>query len=880
MNKKATEGKRVHPPKILVYVLERIILPQDRESLPGDFEEMYHYVADESGVIRAFCWYLFQIIKLIPSFITNSILWSIIMFKNYLTIAFRNIKKYKGYSFINIAGLAIGMACFILMVLYVINEFSFDRFHAKYNRICRVIRKYEGLWGHSESLIGGTPAPLAPTIVKEFTEVVNGTRVGDVAGTFRLKNQSFNEKGIFADEHFFEIFSFEFVTGQKKTALTAPFSMIITETLAKKYFDTENPIGKILNFSKQLNLQRSGSKNENYDVTITGVIKDVPQNSHIQFDYILSFITLSSTPGNKNLLEQWRRSPYYNYIELMPGAQYADLHERLAEYSPRFRGTDSGKYILQPLGDIHWEAKLLDEMPGNIVNARKYLYLFSTIAFIILIIACINYMNLATARFARRTKEIGLRKIVGARKAQLIRQFIGESISLSVISFLGAILLVMLLLPYFNSFIGSSIQFNWFENPLAVLFLLGMVLLVGVVAGSYPALFLAALRPVNILKGNIEKTTRGSGFRKALVVFQFSISICLIAGTLVVSKQLDYVRTKDVGYDREHVVVIPLRDVQARQNTNVIIQELVRNPSIEKVSGSDYVPLEINNVHYVKYIDDAGEEKSVDVFTSSIGYDFFEVYKLQLVKGRHFSPEFVTDEKSAVILNETAVQLTGWSEPVGKVIDDFGNQVIGVVKDFHQSSLHEKIDPMVFFLRPADCTFLSARIAPGDIPGTIQILKNTIEKFSPNFDFEYYFQDDYFNNKYKADERFGRAFRYGSALAIFIACLGVFGLASFSTERRTKEIAIRKILGASVHNIARNISKEFLISVTIANIFAWPAAWFVMNKWLQNFAYRISIDIWAFVLSAIVALVVALFTVGFQAIKAACANPVDSLKCE
>lgn len=867
-----------HPPRFANFILKWILFREEFNEKSGDLEEVYYYLCDDIGIFKTKLWYWWQIVVAIPVFISNTIYWSSAMLKNYVKIAFRNLRKHKGYSFINIAGLAIGMACFILMVLYVINEFSYDKFHENYDRICRVIRKYEASSNRPESLIGRTPAPLAPTIVKEFPEVVNGTRVGEVNGTLRLNNKSFIEKGIFTDESFFEIFNFDLITGQKKTVLAAPFSMVITETLAKKYFKTENPIGKILNFSKQLNVQRSNSISESYDVKITGVIRDVPQNSHIQFDYILSFITLASTPGSMTRLEEWGRSSFYNYIELVPGVFYAELHERLAEYSPRFRGTDPGKYILQPLSDIHWETKLLDEMPGNIINDKKYLYLFSTIAFIILIVACINYMNLATARFSRRTKEIGLRKVVGARKAQLIKQFIGESIFLSVISSFLAVLLVSLVLPYFNAFIAGSIQLNWFENPISVAFLLGMVLLVGIVAGSYPALFLAAFQPVTILKGNVEKTTHGSGLRNALVVLQFSISICLITGTLVVSDQLDFVRTKDVGYDREHVVVIPLRDDQARQNTNVIIQELVKNPTIEMVSGSDYIPLEKNNVHYVKYINDAGEQKGIDVFTSSIGYDFFEVYKLHLVKGRNFSRNFETDERSAVILNETAVQLAGWSEPVGKVIDDLGNRVIGVVKDFHQSSLHEKIDPMAFFLSPADYTFLSARIVPGDIPSTIQILKKTIEKYSPNIVFEYYFQDEYFNNKYKADERFGRAFGYGSALAIFIACLGVFGLASFATERRKKEIAIRKVLGASVSNIVRNLSKEFLISIIVANIFAWPVAYFVMNKWLQNFAYRISIDVWPFVLSAILALIVAFITVGFLSIKAASANPVDSLQ--
>jgi putative ABC transport system permease protein len=857
---------------------------EERENFTEYVDSVYRKILHTKGRRAARIWFWSQFIRSLPRLVIKSIDGDVVMLKNYVKIALRSIKMHKTHSIINIAGLAVGMACFILMMFYVYHELSFDKFHDKYDHLYRVIRRYSGIQGMPEQYIAATPAPLAPTMVAEFPEVVNGTRIGEVTGTFLYKNKVLSEDGIFADHHFFELFNFDLQKGSKETCLSQPFAMVITEELSKKYFGSEDPVGMTLNFSQQMNVRQSGSRNENYDVIITGVIGDVPKNSSLQFDYIISFVTIASIPGNQDLLEQWGRSSYYNYVELLPGTASESLQERLAEYSPRFRGRDPARYILQPMKDLHWMPisymGVQSNMPGVIINDIKNLYLFSTIAFIILIIACINYMNLATSRFSQRTKEIGLRKVVGAQKSQLIKQFMGESLLFSIIAFLFAVLLVLLVLPAFSSLVDREIQIHWLSNPWITLTVFGMVLFAGLFSGSYPALFLSSLRPVTILKGSLERRPRRTSLRNALVVFQFAVSVFLIAGTLVAWQQLRFIKNKDIGYDREHVVIIPLRDELARKNGKILSDKLIQNDRIIAVSGSEYIPPELNNVHFITHTDESGKRASANVFTCEVGYEFFDVFRIQIIEGRNFSREFRTDEQEAVILNKTAVQSLGMKDPIGKVVDSQGHRVIGVIKDYHHASLYNKIEPMIFFLRPNAYAFLSVRIKPGDIPGTLGLLRQTVTEYSPHFAFEYYFQDDYFNEKYKSDQHFGRAFSYASALAIFIACLGVFGLISFSIERRTKEIAIRKVLGATVHSILGRLSNEFILLVAFANMLAWPVAYYFMNKWLQNFAFRINISIWTFFIAGVLSLAVAILVVSFKSLQAATANPVDSLRYE
>jgi putative ABC transport system permease protein len=864
------------PPKIGEWLLKRFARYDDNISLRGDFDEEFDSIARSRGFCRAWLWYWLHLFKSLPSFISDLIYWRIVMLQNYLKVAFRHIRKHKGFSLINILGLAVGMACFILMMFYVRHELSFDRFHAKYDRLYRVIRAYHEDPNFPFEFLPSTPAPLSLTMVDEFPEVVSGTRIGDVTGTINYKNNAFSEVGIFADEFFFDLFSFDLLRGSRETCLSQPYGIVITESLARKYFSKEEPLGKTLTFSKRMDVHTTGSQNESYDLTITGVMSDVPKNSHLQFDYIISF---TSSPENRERLNNWGRSSYYNYVELLPGVSHLGLHDRLAGYTTRFRERDVAKYVLQPFKVLHWQP-VSYEFPGTVSNDKKTITLFSTIAFFILIIACINYVNLATARYAQRTKEIGLRKVVGAQKPQLIRQFIGESVLVSLISSAFAVLLVYLTLPSFRFLVDRDIQLGWLSSPWIPLTVFGVVLFSGLFSGSYPAFLLSSLRPAAVLKGKAERESRGVGLRNVLVVFQFVVSVCLIVGTLVVWLQMRFVKTTDIGYDREHVVVLPLRDEFARKNGKVLEEELLRDNRIFAASGSEYIPLERNNMWNIQHTNEAGEKVSANAYTCEIGYGLFDVFKVDIVEGRNFSPAFRTDEKEAVLLNQAAVEAIRLKDPVGKVIDSQGRRAIGVVKDYHHSSLHETIDPMIYFLRPEAYSFLSARIKPDDIPGTISFLKRAVSKYSPNFAFEYYFQDDYFNQKYKSDRRFGAAFGYASALAVFVACLGVFGLISFSTERRTKEIAIRKILGASVQSILRSLSREFIVLVVLANCIAWPISYLAMNKWLQSFAFRINISLWTFLLAMILSLTISALAIFYKALHAATADPVNSLRYE
>jgi putative ABC transport system permease protein len=864
------------PPRIATSILRWILPPKDRDYLLGDYEESFQRKFEEKNALSASLWYWIQAVQAAPEFLLESFYWRIVMFRNYLIVGLRNIKRHKGFSSINILGLAVGMATFILMMFYVRHELSFDKFHAKYNRLYRVIRTYPENPNIPFKFIPSTPAPLSPTMVDEFPEVVSGTRIGDVTGSLNYKNKAFSETGIFADEFFLDLFSFEIIKGNRETCLSLPYEMVITEKLAQKYFGSEEPIGKVLSFSKQMDVHTTGSQNESYDLTITGVISDVPKNSHLQFDYIISF---TSSPQNQERLSDWGRSSYYNYVELLPSISYISLHDRLAEYTPRFRGKDIAKYILQPLKNLHWQP-VSYEFPGVATNDKKTIILFSTIAFFILLIACINYVNLATARYAKRTKEIGLRKVIGAQRPQLITQFIGESVLVSFVSSVFSILLVYLVLPSFKFLVDRDIQLIWLSNPWIPLIVFGMVLFSGLFSGSYPALLLSSLRPAAVLKGKMERKSRGVGLRNVLVAFQFVVSVCLIVGTLVVWHQMRFIRTADIGYDREHVIVMPLRDEFARKNGKVLEKELLRDNRILAASGSEFIPLERNNIWNIHCTNETGEKVSADAYTCEIGYGLFDVFRVEIVQGRNFSPAFMTDEFESVLLNQAAVNAIGLKDPIGKVIDSQGRRVIGVIKDYHHSSLHEKIDPMIYFLRPEAYSFLSVRIKPGDIPGTISFLRRIVSRYSLNFAFEYYFQDEYFNEKYKLDRRFGATFGFASGLAIFIACLGVFGLISFSTERRTKEIAIRKVLGASVPSILRRLSKEFISLVVFSNCIAWPIAFFTMNKWLQKFAFRIRISLWTFLLALILSLAISILVVIFKALHTATSNPVNSLRYE
>ncbi|MDH5705418.1 MAG: ABC transporter permease [Candidatus Aminicenantes bacterium] len=806
------------------------------------------------------------------------------MFKNYLIIALRNLKKHRGFSFINIAGLAIGIACCLLILLLIREEISFDRFHEQKDQIYRVITQHPGLSYMGTDFMAVTAAPLAPALMAEFPEVIKATRIDSSDEVIiSTKNKRFYEDGFYwTDSHFFDVFSFPLLRGDQSKALSEPYSVIISKRMAQKYFGDEDPVGKTI------------ALNNRHDFVVTGIMKDVPRNSHLQFDFLAPLITLSSIRGQEDFLESWGNYSYYTYILLPKGYSPGDLEHKFPAFFEKYLGEilrqwrqrgpsyEASRFFLQPLGRIHLYSHLNFEISPN--SDIKQIYLLAALAFVTLLIACINYMNLATARSASRAKEVGMRKVVGAERRQLIRQFIGESIFFCCIAVLLAAVLVELFLPAFNSLIGKSIRFHFFHDWEFFIGLICLALVVGIISGSYPAFFLSTFRPVTVLKGSYRTEAKGSLLRKILVIFQFAASIILVISTIIIYSQIEYIRNKKLGFNREQVVVLPVKDRELRQNHEPLKNELLQNPAILGCTASTWLPNNIRtNVGDTTW---EGKEEGTDmqVYLLEADYDFIDVFGIELVEGRNFSREFSTDSR-AYIINETARKIFGWEKALGKRFgfrrEEIGiGSVIGVVRDFHFLSLHQEMQPLVIHLTANSMSYLSLKISTENIPRTIRFLKERWQRFSPSHPFDYFFLDDDFEKMYRSEMRLGKIFASFAALAIFIACLGLFGLASFTSEQRTKEIGVRKVLGASVSNIVILLSKEFSKWVCIASLVAWPVAYYAMSRWLQSFAYRMSVGIWIFLLATILALFVAMATVSFKAVKSALANPVDALRYE
>ncbi len=808
------------------------------------------------------------------------------MFKNYLKITFRNLKRYKGHSLINIAGLATGIACCLLILLLVRDNLRFDRFHEHKNQIYRVIVQQPGRFYMGMDYFAVTPAPLASALKEDFPEVIAATRIyrsNDII--MSTEDKRFYEDGfLWADDHFFEIFSFPFLRGDPSKALSEPYSMIISERMAHKYFGDEDPIGKIMALSNR------------YDFTVTGIMKDVPQNSHLQFDFLAPLTTLNSIRGQEDYLERWGNYSYYTYILLPGGYSPKDLEIKFPGFVEKYMGDrlrqmrqqdptrQAPRFFLQPLKRIHLYSHVNFEVSPN--GDIKQIYLLSALALVILLIACINYMNLATAGSAIRAREVGMRKVIGAQRRQLIRQFIGESVFLSFIAVLLATILVELILPAFNSLLGKNIRLHLLHDWDFSLSLICVALFMGIISGSYPAFFLSSFQPSAVLKGSIKANIKGSTLRRILVIFQFSASIALVISTVIIYSQLEYIRNKKLGFNREQVVVLPVRDRELRENHEPFKYELLQNPAVLGCAASTWLPNNIRTNVGDTVWEGMEEGADLQVYLLEVDYDFIDLFEIELVEGRNFSREFSTDSR-AYIINEAARKIFGWEKALGKRFGFRGGtekeeigQIIGVVKDFHSLSLHQEIQPLVIHLAENMAPYLSLKIRAENIPRTIGFLKEKWKKFSPNYPFEFFFLDDDFEKMYRAETRLGKICVSFTVLAVFIACLGLFGLASFTSEQRTKEIGVRKVLGASVSQIAILLSKEFAKWVLIASLIAWPVAYYAVSQWLQSFAYRVSIGIWIFFLATGLALFVAMMTVSFKAAKAALTNPVDALRYE
>ena len=799
------------------------------------------------------------------------------MLKNYLKITLRNMKRNKAFSFINIAGLAIGIACCILIVNYVVFESSYDRFHKNADQIYRVntILEFGGRGGN----LASTNHPIGDYLKDQYSEVINSVkfrryRYGQTLVEFEDK-KFFENRIYYAQDSVFDVFTFPMILGDPKTALKAPHSVLLTESNAKKFFGEEDPIGKILRLDNR------------EDYKVTGVIRDIPRNSHFPINMMLSFESFYMS--NPRLKGNWLGDfEIHTFVLLKEDYSDKELEKKLPAIVEKNMGNilkavgGRVEYSLLPLTDIHLHSDLLNEPTGQ--SDISYIYAFSAIAIFILFIACFNFMNLSTARSAKRAQEVGMRKVLGADKNKLILQFLGESIMLSSFAFVIAMGLAELSLPIIRSLTALELSILFTDIPLFVVLSVGFVFIVGILAGSYPALFLSAFKPVSVLKGNLRKGPANFRVRSVLVVFQFTVSVFLIIGTIVVFNQIHYMKNRNLGFDKEHILYIQILDDSIQFSTETIKEELMKLPGVIRASATSHVPSQ-GAMHNAFIPEGFSREESQMMGRISGDFDFLETFGIELIAGRNFSPEFSTDIKGSILINETAAKKIGWDDPIGKEISELlakltPRTVIGVVKDFHTDSLHNPMESILINLDPDDYSFVAVRLSPENISRTLELVEKKWKEFDPTGMFDYAFLDASVDAQYRTEERLGKIFTYFSMLAIFIACLGLFGLVSFTAEQKTKEIGIRKVLGAPVPGIVFLLSKEFTKWVIAANLLAWPIAYFVMNKWLQNFAFRISIGIGSFLLAASIALLIALITVSYQSLKAALANPIESLHYE
>jgi putative ABC transport system permease protein len=790
------------------------------------------------------------------------------MFKNYLKTAIRNLTRHKGYSLINIAGFAIGIACCILILIWVHDELSFDRFHKNLDSLHRVVEEQN----YSDGTIfpiARTPYPVGPALVADYPEIINFARFTPCWRTLMESgDKSFYERGLaFADPSLLEMFSFPLLKGDLNSALSETKAVLISEDMAKKYFGLEDPIGKTLTMDNAVDFQ------------VSGVFENIPHNSHLQFDFLAQFDTFVKLSGWG---EGWGSNNFYTYVQLAKNAHHQDVTPKIYEYIKRIFPESGTKFLLQPVKDIHLRSDFAIDLGGKSENRIKYVYMFSLIAVFVLLIACMNFVNLTTARASHRSLEIGMRKVVGANRANLIRQFLGESVFISFLSLLIAVGLVLLALPAFSSISGKELSLAAFHIGLLAAGFIGIALVTGILAGSYPAFLLSAIKPVRIFKAALRIGSKNSAFRKILVTCQFSLSIALIIGTFVVYRQLDFMQKKNLGYNEEHIVYFGERGA-FWENYDAFKIELQRNPNIAGITAASSIPT--HTVTSTSGVDWEGKDPGFDVlFTQfNVDYDYFETFEMEMAKGRAFSKDFPTDEDNAFILNETGARLTGMEDPIGKKFTLWNRTgpIIGVVKDYHFKSLHAKIEPLVLRMFHKNWNrYVIMSIRSDSITETLKAVEDAYKKYHPGYPFEFQFLDEALNALYSSEMRTGKVFRYFMFLAIFISCLGLFGLASFMADQRTKEIGIRKVLGASVSGIFFMLLKEFVKWVLLASAISWPLAYYAMDRWLKNFAYRTDIALWIFLVSGILGLAAAFATVSYQSLKASVANPVDSLRYE
>jgi putative ABC transport system permease protein len=815
------------------------------------------------------------------------------MFKKYLILTLRSIWHNKVYTFINVAGFAIGISACILIMLWIKDELGFDRFHSNAQRIYRVLA------GDNEKVQPRTPHPLAQQMVQDFPEVKKAVTMSPLWGpgltraefSVRYEDIVFDEKGIFSvDTTFFEVFDFPFVAGNPKTALNEPMCLILTRNMAVKYFGSvEKAMGKMLRI------------NDDAYFTVNAVIENVPKNSHFTFDFLVSYVSMKQIDrqnhnGQLSPYYTWEDFGHYNYIVLRDKNDAKAVEKKLNDWiltqqfvpmseKDRQRLIEGGFHFeLQPMTSIHLHSNIIWELDtnGNIL----YVYIFFTAALLILIVACVNFMNLSTARSLKKAKEVGIRKTIGVHRYQLITQFLIESVTLTILSAGIALILVDALMPAFNSFTGKELSLNTLLNIRNIWILLAGILVIGIFSGSYPAFYLSSFIPFEVLKGKITTGPAQVGMRKGLVIFQFVISVFLIICTLIIYKQINYLRNQNLGFNQEQVLVVSMKDDEIRSQYEVIRNAMLGNPDILKVAASSSVPGGQFNQNSIRY---EGVEEEKNVMETFVTSDYFDLLEIKTAAGRVFSDDFRGDTTSSFVINETAARLFDFGDtPVDKTIIYYGDvytnargKIIGVVKDFNIHSLQQPVEPLIILLaRKPLLTYMLIRISPDHIPSTLSYIEKTWKQFDTRHALTWSFLDDVFESQYLGERRMGTIFWIFALLAVFIASLGLFGLSNFMIEQRTREIGIRKAHGADILNIFIMLARQFAVWVLIASLIAIPLGYYFARDWLQRFAYRTEIGVLVFVLAVAIAIVVTLLTISYQAMQTARMDPVESLKYE
>ena len=786
------------------------------------------------------------------------------MIQNYPKTAFRNIKKHKGYSFINIAGLAVGMACCILILLWVQDELSFDRFHENQENLYRIVEELRFTDGHIE-YYAVSPRSFAPRLVQDYPEIRNIARflpglkvLVQSGGTF------FYETNIaLADPAFLTMMTFPLSQGESDQALSDPHAVVLSESMAQKYFGEEEPLGQTLIIDGE-------------SFRITGVMEDIPANSHIQFDLLVPYTDERRLgyPMSQNIL-------YYTYVQLDPNVNVEEVNEKIRDCGGRYAPNAPAEIILslQSITRIHLHSHFDWDLPGH--GDITYIILFSMIAGFVLLIACINFMNLATARSGKRIREVGMRKVLGAFRGEIIRQFYNEAFFMTLLSLCIALLLVMVALPLFNHITEKTLSLNFVSNWRIFIGIITITALTALIAGSYPAIILSGFQPIKVLKGQLRSGTSGAAFRRTLVIVQFSLSVILIICTLAVLQQIKYMQNRKLGYDKSHVVYLPL-DNGVKENVSILKDALSQHAGISAVTAISELPTQIERA--TDYMHWNGKREDENVLMRFVGVDFhaLDVFRFKLTAGRFLSPEFSRDSTEAYLINRTAAKVMRMEEPVGQKFSVWRREgtIVGVIEDFHFMSMHQKIEPLILRFMPGWSNFLCIRIVPEQLDQTLQAIRDTWMSIAPDHPLELQFLDQNYGALYRAEERIGMLFQSFTVFAIGISCLGLFGLAAYAAEQRTKEIGIRKVLGASIRGIVLLLTKEFIKWILVANVIAWPMAWLAMNRWLENYAYRIDLGLATFFTATGLALIIAIVTVSFQAVKTALTNPVDTIRYE